>query len=367
MTIIREIEAFTITVPLPKPLQLGVMSIPHREYVIVRIHDSDGHIGTAYGLTRNAPIAHTIHRLISPHWVNQPIDEHEALYAKTVRTNIPMGTNGIFWRAMSLVDCALYDLLAKRDKVSLSRYLGGEPRTIPTVIVWGYPSPDETKASLQEQMQIIQWYQPVGAKIASCGDFAQDTIRLRHCREVLPDDIPLMIDLYWQITKPLDLLDEAKTWGDFNMGWLEDPVNFDDFDSLATLTNNLDYPVAVGDEQTGLRHFQRLIEQGGIDILRLDATVCGGVRAFMDICEMASAHDIPVACHVFHHLHANLASAVPNVQWIEYMLPEAGLESINQVWHDDLAWDTNGLRATERPGMGITWDEDKLAFYRTES
>ncbi len=367
MTIITEIEAFYITVPLPKPLQLGVMSIPHREYAIVRIHDSDGQTGTSFGLTRNAPIAHTIDRLITPHWVNQQIDNHETLYAKTVRTNIPMGTNGIFWRAMSLVDCALYDLLAIRDNVPLSRYLGGEPQTTPTVLVWGYPAPDETKASLQEQMQIIQEYQPAGAKIASCGDFAQDTIRLCSCREVLSDDIPLMIDLYWQITNPADLLDEAMKWSDFKMGWLEDPTHFDDFASLATLTDNLDYPVAVGDEQTGLRHFQRLIKQGGTDILRLDATVCGGVRAFIEICQMASAHNIPVACHVFHHLHANLASALPNVQWIEYMPPEAGLESINQVWEDDLEWDTNGLKTSERSGMGINWYEDKLAFYRTES
>lgn len=367
MSIISKIEAYEITIPLPKPLQLGAISIPHREYVIVRVYDADGNIGTAYGLTRNAPMSQTILQTIAPIWENQALAEHQRFYDHAVRANVCLGTNGIFWRAISLCDCALYDLLAKRANVPLSQYLGGEPATTPTVLVWGYPLPDETPQSLAEQMTTMATYHPAGVKIASCGDPARDTERLAACRAALPDDIPLMIDLHWQVHDACAYTSIAQQWHAFNMGWIEDPVPFDDFKGMRVLSEELPYPVSMGDEQSGVRHFEQIMKQGGVNILRLDATVCGGVRAFLEICQIATWYDVPVATHIFHHIHAQLAGAVSNVQWLEYMLPESGLECIFEAWVDDLEWNETGLQATDRPGIGIAWDEDKLAYFRNDT
>jgi len=364
MSTISQVEAFEVTIPLPKPLQLGAISILHREYVIVRVHDTDGNIGTAYGLTRNAPMSQIVMKLVAPYWEKQPLDDHESFYNHAVRANVCLGTNGVFWRAISLCDCALYDLFAKRENVPLSNYLGGTVQTTPTVLVWGYPLPDETPQSLAEQMEVMTPYQPAGVKIASSGDAVKDTERLKTCRSALPDDIPLMIDLHWHIQDPSDFIQIAHVWSDFNMGWIEDPVPFDDFKGMRMLAESLDFPVSMGDEQSGVRHFEQIIEHGGVNILRLDATVCGGVRAFIKIGEMANQHNVPVATHIFHHLHAQLAGAVSNVKWLEYMLPESGLESIFEVWEDDLEWDETGLQASERPGIGIAWNEHKLTHYR---
>lgn len=364
MSRIEKIEAYEVTIPLPKPLVLGAIVIPHREYVIVRIHDSDGNIGTSYGLTRNAPMSQMILQTVAPFWQHQPLAQHAQFYEHAAKANVCLGTNGVFWRALSLCDCALYDLLAKRDNLPLSQYLGGTPKPVPTVLVWGYPLPDETPQSLAHQMEVMAAYQPAGVKIASSSDDAKDTQRLATCRAALSDNIPLMIDLHWRIRDPQAFFETAQQWADFNMGWIEDPVPFDDFDGLRFLSEKLAYPVSMGDEQSGVRHFQRIIEQGGVNILRLDATVCGGVRAFQQICEIAARNHIPIATHIFHHLHAQLAGAIPNVQWIEYMLPESDIECIFEVWEDDLTWSGNGLQGSDRPGIGIRWDEDKLAFYR---
>ena len=68
--------------------------------MFVHVHDSDGNQGTAYGLTRNAPITATVERLVAPRWVGQKLDDHQAFYDNTVTGNLFMGTNGIFWRAL---------------------------------------------------------------------------------------------------------------------------------------------------------------------------------------------------------------------------------------------------------------------------
>src|ERR1044072_4268019 len=112
-TILSKIESFEVTVPLPKPLPLGAMFIDSRQYTLVRIHDDEGNVGTSYGLSRNVPISAVIARLIAPRWEKQPLDSHPAFYENAVRGNYFLGSNGVFWRALSLADCALYDLLAR--------------------------------------------------------------------------------------------------------------------------------------------------------------------------------------------------------------------------------------------------------------
>jgi L-alanine-DL-glutamate epimerase-like enolase superfamily enzyme len=361
---IARIETFEVTIPLPKPLLLGVSPITARQYVFVHMHDDEGNYGTAYGLTRDAPIAATIDRLITPRWINRELDDHQTCYDNTVKGNLFMGTNGIFWRALSLVDCALYELLAKRTSKPLCEYLGGDIKVIPTTLAGCYPLADETPASLESQMHHMATYRPAGIKVTSSADFARDTQRLRICRQAIPNGPPLLNDLYCTAKDAESLLTEASQWADFNMLWLEDPFPFDDFENMAKLSAALPYPVGTGDEQSGIRHFTRLMDQGRQKVIRLDATVCGGVRAFRKIAELAAERGIPVSCHVFSHLHSQLAAAIPAVKWIEYMLPKSQVESIHLVWGSNLEWRDGGLLPANAPGVGYDWDEDALAYYR---
>jgi L-alanine-DL-glutamate epimerase-like enolase superfamily enzyme len=361
---ISKIDAFEVTLPLPKPLHLGAAVIPHREYSFVRVYDGEGHMGTGFALSRNAPVALTALKTIVPFWEGQPLDQYDVFYERTARANSPQGTNGIFWRALSLADCALFDLLAQRAGQPLAEYLGGKLHPTPTMLVGGYPLPDETPESLGEQMQRMAAYQPAGIKIGSSSDYARDTHRLAACRVAIPAGAPLMIDLYWNAKDADSLLPEAPKWAEFNMGWIEDPFQFDDFDNVAQLADHLSYPVAVGDEQSGVRHFRKLMDIGRIGVLRLDATVCGGIRAFLKIAELAAERNLWVSCHVYHHVHSQLASVIPNARWLEYFLPESGLDSIQLIWNADLVWSDGALVPTGRSGMGYDWNEDALRHYR---
>jgi len=364
MSILKKLEAFEAILPLPALLKLGEAVIPHREYTFVRVYDNEGNFGTGFALSRNAPVSLTALKTVAPYWEGQPLDNHPAFYEKTVRANSPLGTNGIFWRALSLADCALYDLLAQRAGKPLAEYLGGALRPTPTMLVGGYPLPDETPDSLGDQMRKMAAYQPAGIKIGSSSDYARDTHRLAACRKAIPDGPPLMIDLYWNAPGADSLLPEARKWAEFNMGWLEDPFPFDDFENLAQLAEHLPYPVAVGDEQSGVRHFRRLMEVGRIGVVRLDATVCGGVRAFLKIAELAAERNRFVSCHVYHHVHIQLASVIPNARWVEYFLPDSGLDSIQLVWNSDLSWANGALVPPRASGMGYDWNEDSLNHYR---
>lgn len=358
------IEAFDVVVPLPQPLQLGSLRISNREYVIVRIRDREGRFGTAVGLTRNAPIAQTVLRTVAPHLLDRPFEDYHTLYNAAEQANAPLGTNGIFWRALSLVDCAMYDLLAQRAEKPLYAFLNGKVRSVPCVLVGGYPLPTETTASLQEQARKMTALNAAVIKIGSCGDFARDTQRLKDIRDAVPDGPPLAIDLYWQCRSHDDLLHEASRWEPLRMAWVEDPFAFEDYKSAAALSRGLSYPVAIGDEQTGERNFERLMDEGRIGVVRLDATVCGGVQAFLRIAKAADERGLPVSCHVFHHLHVHLACAAPAVKYVEQFLPGLGLDSLDQLWNTDLPLHNGKLTPLDNPGSIWDWNEEKINQYR---
>lgn len=362
--IITKIEAFNVRVPLGRPLKLGSIEIPDREYVMVRIQDENGNIGTSYGLTRNAPIAQVVQRTISPIWIDKSLDEHEILYDLTLKANVCLGTNGIFFRALSLIDCALYDLLAIRENVPLYEFLGGKSKPVPTMLVGGYPVPNESEQTLAQEMKLFSTYKPLGVKIASTTDYKKDGERLLICRKYLPDTIPLMIDCVWAQTNAQQFVKEVSKWEKLNMGWVEDPFLPDDYESIRYLSENTKVNVAVGDEQSGYLNMIRLMDQGKVNILRLDATVCGGIRSFIKIANEAHKRNIPIACHVFHQIHLHLACTLPAVKWIEYMLPESDIESYQLLWIEDLPLKDGRFTPWDRPGIGTRWNEAAIEHYK---
>ena len=364
--IITRIEAFNVRVPLGRPLKLGAIEIPDRQYVLIRVYDEQGRMGTAHGLTRNAPIAETVLQTIANIWTKRSLEEYDTLYDLTLKANVCLGTNGIFYRALSLFDCAIHDLLAIQAGVPLYKHLGGQVKAIPSILVGGYPVPHESEETLAQEMNLYNARRPAGVKIASTTDPKKDGERLATCRKYLHNDIPLMIDCVWSQQDAKAFAKEVSKWEDLNMGWVEDPFIPDDYESIRYLSENTKINVAVGDEQSGYLNMCRLMDQGKVDVLRLDATVCGGIRSFIKIAKEASIRKIPVSCHVFHQIHVHLACVLPGVKWVEYMLPESDIESYQLLWHEDLPLENGCFTPPDKPGIGTMWDEEAIIHYREE-
>ncbi len=366
MTALVRLDAYVARLQLPRALILANQTIEAREYVIVEAEDANGSTGRAIGYTRGAPVEAVVSRMLVQSWVGSDLDEYSAIYEKTVRTHGFQGTHGIFWRALSLADIAVHDLLAKRDGVPLAVWLGGRIRPISTTLAGCYPLTDQTGEELEALLRRMAVLPSTGIKVTGSGNYVWDTQRLKTCRQILGGPLPLIIDLYNAAPDAESLIPYARQWAEFGMGWLEDPFGFDALDDLAQLATALPYPVGVGDEQAGVQHFDNLMLYGRIGVVRLDATTCGGVTGFLRIARLARARGVPVSCHVFHHLHAQLASALEQVS-IEYMLPESGVDAIDSLIDEDLAWASAGMLPSDRPGIGIQWNEQALLKHRSKS
>lgn len=362
---VERIVTFEVTIPLPKPLQLGSIHIPNREYTVVFAYDSEGNVGSAHSLSRNAPVSTVIERTVAPYWLGTEVQDTHIAYDSAVRSNVCLGTNGIFWRALSLVDCAMWELRAKAAGLPLRRLICPRQESFQTVLVGGYPLEDETAESLSAQIAGLAAKSPGGIKIGGTQDLENDIGRLSTCRSVIPEHIPLMIDLYWQYERADDFREHADRLRELQLGWIEDAFPMDAYDEYQRLATEFRLPVAVGDEQTGLRNFEKHME--GSPVIRLDATVCGGVTSFIRIAERAHELGIVVSCHVYHHLHTQLAASLPAVKWVELIPDHLGIDSISTLWTADLDWKDGCLVPSDGPGTGVSWDFEQLNRYRKSS
>src|SRR5665213_424900 len=150
---IRSVRVVTINHKLPVPIIYGNWIMDHREFAMVRVELSDGISGFAYGLTRDGPIAEIVHRSIAPCYQGQEVGDPKKLFYGALWTNHAVHAAGIGMRALSLVDIACWDALARLESKSFADLLGGGPSSLPATAIVGYPptmAPDELAAQVIE-------------------------------------------------------------------------------------------------------------------------------------------------------------------------------------------------------------------------
>jgi L-alanine-DL-glutamate epimerase-like enolase superfamily enzyme len=75
--------------------------------------DDAGTVGRSIGYSRGAPVSAVVERMLAPLWQGGDLGNIAGLSARTASIHSMQGTHGIFWRALSLVDCAAYDLACR--------------------------------------------------------------------------------------------------------------------------------------------------------------------------------------------------------------------------------------------------------------
>ena len=73
---IEGLQVATVRAALPEPIHFGDWVMKHREFALVRVRAESGHEGFAFTLTREGPIAATIHRAIAHHYAGSTVADY---------------------------------------------------------------------------------------------------------------------------------------------------------------------------------------------------------------------------------------------------------------------------------------------------
>jgi L-alanine-DL-glutamate epimerase-like enolase superfamily enzyme len=362
-TPIERIDVYRVAVPLPEPLQLfpGTV-ITEREFVIARAY-AGGHYGTGFGLTRGAAVDRIAIERIVPFTVNQPIGAIRHIWNKVRYSVRFFGENGYFARAFSVVDIALWDLLGKTLNVPLWRLWGGNSAEIPCMAIAGYYRAGDTIRLLRQEAERLAAAGYTWLKVPVGDDPDLDQKRFRTLREVMGPEVMLGVDAHGGFNSIKDALQMWRAIEPFNIAFLEDPFPPAAWELSVQFAQTTQVKIAYGENIALPSILQRLGSPSGIDIVRPDATYLLGITGYIQAISTALENNVSVFPHYFPDVHAPLAGAF-GAAWIEESPPES--DTVNfQVLRAEQPVIRNGVwHLTEKPGLGIEWDEDALAKFR---
>jgi L-alanine-DL-glutamate epimerase-like enolase superfamily enzyme len=264
-------------------------------------------------------------------------------------------------QAQSLIDVAVWDILAKAAGLPLFRLLGGYRDSIPA-----YAS----TAMLPSK----EAYVDLVAELAAQGFAA---IKF-HCWCELSRDLAMVeaVAARYGTGGPAFMLDveqrydrrAARRMGEaldeLGFRWFEAPLDDFDVTGYADLTARLSIPVLPGGNSiTDPRLIARCIEDECWGAVRVDVMSCGGITPARRIAALAAAHglDVELQCWGYSLAQAanlHLMCAIPNTTYFEQPWPYSAFEHGAR---NPIRTGKDGLvRPPGEAGLGIELDWDAI-------
>jgi L-alanine-DL-glutamate epimerase-like enolase superfamily enzyme len=163
------------------------------------------------------------------------------------------------------------------------------------------------------------------------------------------------------------MIDLARRIEEYQPTWLEEPLNFDDFDAHAKLAAATRIPIAIGEHFYTRWQIRQIIESGAASVLQPDPNAAGGITEMRKIIALASTYGLPVIPHAnescrnaLHLLFSNTERTCPLGEW-------GGKINVNvqYFYHDWYAPKNGHFEPPPGPGFGYELDETKIRS-RTE-
>ena len=124
---IESIRVATAKVPLDVVTSFATRTVGARYYGLAKVRSSDGveGIGFCYaGSAAGELVALAVEQLLAPILIGKDSLVVEGLWQRMFQEALLQGRSGSVMRAISILDCALWDLNARTAKLPLYTYLG---------------------------------------------------------------------------------------------------------------------------------------------------------------------------------------------------------------------------------------------------
>lgn len=338
----------------------AIQSFVSQETPFVEITDSDGVSGRGYSYTigQGGPAVMALLRhTLAPQLIGREAEEIERIWRDLLFSTHATAVGAITSLALAAIDTALWDLRCKRARLPLWRMLGGAKDRVPMYTTEGGWLHIETQALVDDALS-AQAMGFAGSKIKiGRPHLSEDRARLKAVREAVGDAYEIMVDAN-QCFSRAEATRRARILEEFNIGWFEEPMPADDVMEHARLAAHTSVPIAVGESLYSLSQFKDYLVSGAAGIVQADVARIGGITPWMKVAHLAEAHNVPVCPHFLMELHVSLVCAIPNAPWLEY------IPQLDSLTASTMRMEAGSAIPSNTPGLGIDWDEEKLAAAR---
>jgi L-alanine-DL-glutamate epimerase-like enolase superfamily enzyme len=357
------VRVSSVFLPLKNPISdakvLTGRQKPMTEIAILfaEIETKDGHSGIGFSYSKRAggpgQFAHA--KEIAPALLGENPSDIGKLWDRLAWAGASVGRSGLSTQAIGAFDVALWDLKAKRANLPLAKLLGAHRDSVLCYNTSGgfLHTPLE---QLLENTTLSREKGIGGIKLkVGQPDRKLDLHRVETVRKHLGDDFPLMVDANQQWDRPTAQR-MCRIMEQYNLIWIEEPLDAYDFEGHAALAAQFDTPIATGEMLTSAAEHWDLIRHRSADYIMPDAPRVGGITPFLKVAALAEHAGALLAPHFAMELHVHLAAAFPTEPWVEHF------EWLEPLFNERLEIKDGRMLVPTRPGLGVSMSEQVKAW-----
>jgi len=327
--------------------------------LFAEIETKDGHrgLGLSYSKRAGGPGQFAHAREIAPALIGEDPSDISRLWTKLQWAGASVGRSGMATQAIGAFDVALYDLKARRAGLSLSKLLGAQRDSVQCYNTSGgfLHTPIE-QLVVNAGASIERGIGGIKLKVGQ-PDRALDIQRVETVRKHLGEQVPLMVDANQQWDRPTAQR-MCRIFEEFNLVWIEEPLDAYDFEGHAALAATFDTPIATGEMLTSAAEHGELIRHRAADYLMPDAPRVGGITPFLKIAAQAEHAGLSLGPHFAMELHVHLAAVYATEPWVEHF------DWLEPLFNERLEIKDGRMLVPTRPGLGLSLSEQARVWTR---
>src|SRR5437762_3877874 len=349
----KDIRARPVVVKLKRPIVARIATITDWPLILIDLTTEEGIVGRSYlepylvkAMRYLIPALHDLGGMLKGRRVS-PFE----LYDAARRSLHFVGYEGLATIAVSGLDMAAWDALAKAAGLPLCVLLGGSIGTVKSYNSNGLWL-REPEAVAAEAIELRDEGGFTGLKLRLGREHMRDDLAtIAAVRKAIGDDMHLMVDFNQGLTLD-EALHRCHALDDLGLAWIEEPIVYDNLDGYAHLAAELKTPIQMGENFYGPRELHKALQRKACDLVMPDFMRIGGVSGWLRAAAIAGAAGVPVSTHLYPEVAAHVMRVTETAHWLEW-----------QDWADPILrkpYDIKDglLHIPDVPGVGLEWDED---------
>ncbi len=355
---VKGVRVRPVVLPLQRPIVSKVGVFRDWPLILIDLYTHEGVVGHSY----LEPYLQSAARYLVPliddlaqAAAGQPVAPFDA-YRRGVGATHLVGREGVTLIAISGLDMAAWDALAKAADLPLAEYLGGSIGPVPAYNSNGlWLTPVETLAEEANALVAEGGFTALKMRLGR-ERLADDLAAIAAVRDAVGADVKLMCDFNQGLSLG-DALLRCHALDDAGLYWFEEPIAYDNLPGYAQLTRELATPIQLGENFYGPRALYLALRSGAGDYVMPDLMRIGGVSGWLRAAAIAGAAGVPMSTHLYPEIAAQLMRVTESAHWLEW-----------QDWADPILAEPFELKDGQlivpgRPGQGIAWNEKGVAKY----
>jgi mandelate racemase len=357
----KSITARAVVLKLKRPVVARIATISEWPLILIDLFTEEGIVGRSYlepytikTMRYLVPALQDFGDMLKGRRV-APVELYE-LARKSLHF---VGYQGLSMIAVSGLDMAAWDALAKASGVPLCVLLGGSVGPVKAYNSNGLWL-QAPKLLGAEAIALRDEGGFSALKLRLGRDRARDDLAaIDAVRAAVGDDIELMAD-FNQGLNLADAVQRCHMIDNAGLAWIEEPIVYDNLDGFAQLAAELKTPIQIGENFYGPRDLHTALQKKACDLVMPDFMRIGGVTGWLRAAAIAGAAGVPMSTHLYPEVAAHVMRVTETAHWLEW-----------QDWADPILQKPYEIRdgllhIPDVPGLGLEWNEDAVAAHRAE-